>query len=123
MKALLDKTGGFGQRVRRGLLHYRNLPRSDGRGSPAELFFGRRQRRGIPEPRARARSRVTRASRRAGSGKTPAAAQRGRRREAAESADGQVGRGPAVTGKRSTGRSYFVQRRARARTSCVTAAS
>jgi hypothetical protein len=51
MKALLDKTGGFGQKFAEELLHYRNLPRSDGRGSPAELFFGRRQRRGIPEPR------------------------------------------------------------------------
>jgi hypothetical protein len=50
MKALLEKTGGFGREFAEALLHYRNLPRSDGKGSPAEIFLGRKQRRGIPEP-------------------------------------------------------------------------
>jgi transposase InsO family protein len=47
MKALLKKTGGEAE-FRRALLHQRNTPRSDGAESPAELFFGRSMRRGLP---------------------------------------------------------------------------
>jgi hypothetical protein len=47
MKALLKKTEGE-KAFRRALLHQRNTPRSDGAESPAELFFGRTMRRGLP---------------------------------------------------------------------------
>jgi hypothetical protein len=47
MKALLRKTGGEAA-FRRALLHQRNTPRADGAESPAELFFGRPMRRGLP---------------------------------------------------------------------------
>jgi len=48
-KSLLEKVDSF-QEFRRALLQYRNVPRSDtGLLSPAELFFGRRQRRQLPE--------------------------------------------------------------------------
>jgi hypothetical protein len=108
MKALLDKTGGFGQKFAEELLHYRNLPRSDGRGSPAELFFGRRQRRGIPEPR-----HVQ------GRGPSEDGAESRRRLPPLSVGDGVRLQNPltgrwdetgVITGKRSTGRSYFVTR-------------
>jgi hypothetical protein len=91
MKALLDKTGGFGQRVRRELAA---LPEF-ARGATARLAGGAvlRQETEARNSRARARARSRALSEERGdSGRGPAAAQRGRRREAAESADGQVGR-------------------------------
>jgi hypothetical protein len=109
MKALLDKTGGFGQKFAEEILHYRNLPRSDGRGSPAELFFGRRQRRGIPEPRHLQGRRPERGWR----------LSQGRRLPPLSVGDGVRLQNPltgrwdetgVITGKRSTGRSYFVTR-------------
>jgi hypothetical protein len=111
MKALLDKTGGFGREFAEALLHYRNLPRSDGRGSPAELFFGRRQRRGIPEPQ-HVQGRGLRDERESsGEGKkTLPPLSVG---DAVRLQNPLTGRWDAVgvvTGRRSTGRSYFVQR-------------
>lgn len=47
VKHLLVKLGSFVE-FQRQLLQWRNMPRSVGTLSPAELFFGRQQRRGLP---------------------------------------------------------------------------
>jgi hypothetical protein len=110
MKALLEKTGGFGREFAEALLHYRNLPRSDGKGSPAEIFLGRKQRRGIPEP-SHVQGRELRSEQTIHGGRSLRPLVVG---EAVRLQNPLTGRWDAVgtvTGQRSTGRSYFVQRR------------
>ncbi len=46
-KQLMDKTGGYGADYRKALAEWRNTPRQDGT-SPAQMYFGRRQRTSLP---------------------------------------------------------------------------
>ena len=46
-KQLMDKMGGYNDRYKKALIEYRNAPRADG-ASPAQMFFGRRQRTTLP---------------------------------------------------------------------------
>ncbi len=46
-KQLLDKVGGYNTEFKKALMEYLNAPREDG-ASPAQLFFGRRQRTALP---------------------------------------------------------------------------
>jgi len=48
LKSLLDKTDAHQGAFRTAHLHYRNLPHAGSLQSPAELFLGRMQRRGLP---------------------------------------------------------------------------
>jgi hypothetical protein len=110
MKALLEKTGGFGREFAEALLHYRNLPRSDGKGSPAEIFLGRKQRRGIPEP-SHVQGRELRSEQTIHGGRSLRPLVVGESVRLQNPLTGRWDATGTVTGQRSTGRSYFVQRR------------